>query len=225
MTTPGTAGAGTTTVLLVDDHPLVRAGLTALIASTEDLVVVGEASGGEQAIGLAVECEPDVVLMDLSMPGMNGVEATRGLLALRPQTHVVVLTSFHDQNQVAGALEAGAIGYLLKDCDPRDVLAAIRSAASGHAPLDPRVARVLLPSTAPKVSDSLSARELEVLQLVAKGLPNKLIGRNLGITERTVKVHVGHLFRRIGVADRTSAAIWARDNLPPDPTDNRSDHP
>jgi len=220
MTTPVPNGAGTTTVLLVDDHPLVRAGLTALIASTEDLVVVGEASGGEQAIGLAVECEPDVVLMDLSMPGMNGVEATRGLLALRPQTHVVVLTSFHDQNQVAGALEAGAVGYLLKDCDPRDVLAAIRSAASGHAPLDPRVARVLLPSTAaPKVSDSLSARELEVLQLVAKGLPNKLIGRNLGITERTVKVHVGHLFRRIGVADRTSAAIWARDNLPPDPAD------
>jgi len=205
-----------TTVLLVDDHPLVRAGLSALIASTDDLVVVGEASGGEQAIGLADECEPDVVLMDLSMPGMNGVEATRGLLALRPQTHVVVLTSFHDQSQVAGALEAGAVGYLLKDCDPRDVLSAIRSAASGHAPLDPRVARVLLPSTTPKVSDSLSARELEVLQLVAKGLPNKLIGRTLGITERTVKVHVGHLFRRIGVADRTSAAIWARDNLPPD---------
>ncbi len=219
MTDPQAPDAGTTTVLLVDDHPLVRAGLSALIASTEDLVVVGEASGGEQAIGLAVECEPDVVLMDLSMPGMNGVEATRGLLALCPQTHVVVLTSFHDQSQVAGALEAGAVGYLLKDCDPRDVLSAIRSAASGHAPLDPRVARVLLPSTVPKVSDSLSARELEVLQLVAKGLPNKLIGRNLGITERTVKVHVGHLFRRIGVADRTSAAIWARDNLPPDPAD------
>jgi DNA-binding NarL/FixJ family response regulator len=206
-------------VLLVDDHPLVRAGLTALIASTADLVVVGEASSGEQAITLAVECKPDVVLMDLSMPGMNGVEATRGLLALQPDTHVVVLTSVHDQAQVAGALEAGAVGYLLKDSDPRDVLSAIRSAASGHAPLDPRVARVLLPSTAPKVSDSLSARELEVLQLVAKGLPNKLIGRNLGITERTVKVHVGHLFRRIGVADRTSAAIWARDNLPPDPAD------
>jgi DNA-binding NarL/FixJ family response regulator len=219
MTDPQTPDAGTTTVLLVDDHPLVRAGLSALIASTEDLVVVGEASGGEQAIGLAVECEPDVVLMDLSMPGMNGVEATRGLLALRPETHVVVLTSFHDQSQVAGALEAGAVGYLLKDCDPRDVLSAIRSAASGHAPLDPRVARVLLPSTVPKVTDSLSARELEVLQLVAKGLPNKLIGRNLGITERTVKVHVGHLFRRIGVADRTSAAIWARDNLPPDTSD------
>jgi len=209
----------TITVLLVDDHPLVRAGLTALLSSTDDIVVVGEASGGEQAIGLAVDRKPDVVLMDLSMPGMNGVEATRGLLALQPETHVVVLTSFHDQAQVAGALEAGAVGYLLKDSDPRDVLSAIRSAASGHAPLDPRVARVLLPSTTPKVSDSLSARELEVLQLVAKGLPNKLIGRNLGITERTVKVHVGHLFRRIGVADRTSAAIWARENLPPDTND------
>lgn len=209
----------TTTVLVVDDHPLVRAGLNTLIASTEDLVVVGEAAGGDQAIGLAVEHEPDVVLMDLSMPGMSGVDATRELLARCPDTHVVVLTSFHDQSQVAGALEAGAVGYLLKDCDPREVLSAIRSAASGHAPIDPRVARVLLPSAAPKVSDSLSARELEVLQLVAKGLPNKLIGRNLGITERTVKVHVGHLFRRIGVADRTSAAIWARENLPPDPTE------
>jgi DNA-binding NarL/FixJ family response regulator len=207
-----------TTVLLVDDHPLVRAGLSALIDSTDDLLVVGEACGGEEAIEMTTELQPDVVLMDLSMPGMNGVDATRKVLALRPQTHVVVLTSFHDQNQVAAALGAGAVGYLLKDCDPRDVLAAIRSAALGHAPLDPRVARVLLPSTTAKAGDSLSARELEVLQLVAKGLPNKLIGRSLGISERTVKVHVGHLFRRIGVADRTSAAIWARDNLPADTT-------
>ena len=120
----------TITVLLVDDHPLVRAGLTALLSSTDDIVVVGEASGGEQAIGLAVDRKPDVVLMDLSMPGMNGVEATRGLLALQPETHVVVLTSFHDQAQVAGALEAGAVGYLLKDSDPRDVLSAIRSSTS-----------------------------------------------------------------------------------------------
>jgi len=207
-------------ILIADDHGVVAEGLKQLVEAESDMQVVALVGDGREAVQQARDTQPDVVLMDLSMPGMNGVEATRGLLALRPQTHVVVLTSFHDQNQVAGALEAGAVGYLLKDCDPRDVLAAIRSAASGHAPLDPRVARVLLPSTAaPKVSDSLSARELEVLQLVAKGLPNKLIGRNLGITERTVKVHVGHLFRRIGVADRTSAAIWARDNLPPDPAE------
>ena len=203
-----------TTVLLVDDHPLVRAGLSALIGSTDDLVVVAEAAGGQEAVELAAEHAPDVVLMDLSMPGMNGIEATRRVLAERPHSHVVVLTSFHDHSQVAMALAAGAVGYLLKDSDPREVLAAIRSAALGHAPIDPRVARVLLPSTAPRPGDDLSVREREVLELVAQGLPNKLIGRSLGISERTVKVHVSHLFRRIGVTDRTSAAIWARDNMP-----------
>ena len=202
--------------MVVDDHPLVRAGLSALIGSTDDLVVVAEATGGQEAIVLAAEHAPEVVLMDLSMPGMNGIEATRRVLAERPSCHVVVLTSFHDNNQVSQALAAGAVGYLLKDSDPREVLNAIRSAAQGHAPIDPRVARMLLPSTAPKPGDGLSAREREVLDLVAQGLPNKLIGRSLGISERTVKVHVSHLFRRIGVADRTSAAIWARDNLPQD---------
>ena len=209
-----------TRVLLVDDHPLVRAGLATLIASTDDLDLIGEAAGGEQAVSMITEHEGDVVLMDLSMPGIDGVEATRRVLALRPQTYVVVLTSFQDQARVAEALAAGAVGYLLKDCDPRDVLSAIRSAAKGHAPLDPRVARALLPSATPKVGDGLSVRETQVLRLVAKGLPNKQIGRTLGISERTVKVHVGHLFRRIGVADRTSAAMWARDNLPPEPTES-----
>jgi DNA-binding NarL/FixJ family response regulator len=159
--------------------------------------------------------------MDLSIPGMAGIEATRRLLELRPETHVVVLTSFHDQDRVAQALAAGAVGYLLKDSDPRDVLAAVRSAARGHAPLDPRVARALLPSATPRVGDSLSGRERQVLQLVVKGMSNRQIGRALGITERTVKVHVGHVFRSIGVSDRTSAAMWARDHLPPDPSDDR----
>jgi DNA-binding NarL/FixJ family response regulator len=202
-----------TTVLLVDDHPLVRAGLNTLISTTEDLEVIGEAAGGEQAVTMAGDLEPDVVLMDLSMPGMDGVEATRRILDAQPQVRVVVLTSFADQDRVAHALAAGAVGFLLKDCDARDVLAGIRSAALGHAPLDPRVARALLPSATPRVSETLSARELQVLRLVARGLANKQIGRTLGITERTVKVHVGHVFRRIGVADRTSAAMWARDNL------------
>ena len=202
-----------TTVLLVDDHPLVRAGLATLVGTTDDLLIVGEAPGGEQAVTMAGDLEPDVVLMDLSMPGMDGVEATRLILDAHPQIRVVVLTSFADEERVADALAAGAVGYLLKDSDPRDLLGAIRSASLGHAPLDPRVARALLPSTTPRVKDTLSARELEVLKLVAKGLANKQIGRALGISERTVKVHVGHVFRRIGVADRTSAAMWARDNL------------
>ena len=202
-----------TTVLLVDDHPLVRAGLKTLISTTEDLEIIGEAASGEQAVDMADDLEPDVVLMDLSMPGMGGVEATRRILEGHPQVRVVVLTSFADQDRVADALAAGAVGYLLKDCDPREVLAAVRSAALGHAPLDPRVARALLPSATTRVSETLSVRELQVLRLVARGLANKQIGRALGITERTVKVHVGHVFRRIGVSDRTSAAMWARDNL------------
>jgi len=205
-----------TTVLLVDDHPLVRAGLATLIGTTDDLVIVGEAAGGEQAVTMAGDLEPDVVLMDLSMPGMDGVEATRLILDAHPEIHVVVLTSFADEERVSDALAAGAVGYLLKDCDPLEVLSAIRSASLGHAPLDPRMARALLPSATPRVKDTLSARELQVLRLVAKGLANKQIGRSLGISERTVKVHVGHVFRRIGVADRTSAAMWARDNLSAD---------
>lgn len=202
------------TVLLVDDHPLVRGGLNALLSSAPDLEVVGEASGGAEAVALTEERSPDVVLMDLSMPGMDGVEATRRLLQTRPQSQVVVLTSFHDQDRVTEALRAGAIGYLLKDCEPEDLLAAVRSAARGDSPLDPRIARLLLPSVAPRLVDSLSPREREVLVLIIKGSSNKQIGRALGITERTVKVHVGNLFRRIGVADRTSAAMWGRDNLP-----------
>jgi len=205
-----------TTVLLVDDHPMVRAGLATLISTTEDLRIVGEAESGEQALSKTGDLLPDVVLMDLSMPGIGGVEATRRILEQHPQVKVVVLTSFADQERVADALAAGAIGYLLKDCDSRELLAAIRSAALGHAPLDPRVARALLPSTTPSVQETLSVRELQVLRLVAKGLANKQIGRSLGITERTVKVHVGHVFRRLGVTDRTSAAIWARANLADD---------
>jgi DNA-binding NarL/FixJ family response regulator len=125
-----------------------------------------------------------------------------------------VLTSFGDQGRVVDALAAGAVGYLLKDCDPREVLAAVRSAALGHAPIDPRVARALLPSATARSSETFSDREVEVLRLLTQGLANKQIGRALGISERTVKVHVGNVFRRIGVTDRISAAMWARDNLP-----------
>jgi DNA-binding NarL/FixJ family response regulator len=203
-----------TEVLLVDDHQLVRSGLASLLSATDDLRVVGEAADGRQAVRLAQELAPDVVLMDLSMPGMDGVQATREVLSAHPTTAVVVLTSFADQRRVADALAAGAIGYLLKDCEPQEVLAGVRAAAAGHAPIDPRVARALLPGGAGRPPEQmLSHRELEVLRLVSHGLANKQIGRRLGISERTVKVHLGNVFKRIGVSDRTSAALWARDNL------------
>jgi DNA-binding NarL/FixJ family response regulator len=143
---------------------------------------------------------------------MGGVEATRRLLAQRPGTRVIILTSFHQQAQVLEALRAGAVGFLLKDSDPADVVAAVRSAAKGDSPVDPRVAGYLLPGTA-GTGDRLSPREEQVLRLVAEGMSNKQIGSALGIAERTVKVHLGNVFRRIGVDDRTSAALWARDNL------------
>ena len=194
-------------VLLVDDHNLIRAGLAGLLASTDDMAVVGEAEIGARAVELAAELEPDVVLMDLSMPVMDGVEATREIIGHRPDSTVVVLTSFSDHARMTDALRAGAVGYLLKDSDPRDLLTAIRNAAEGHAPLDPRVARALLPGAeTASPTDGLSVRETQVLRLVASGLANKQVGRKLGISERTVKAHLGRVFRQLGVADRTSAA-------------------
>jgi len=206
-----------TRVLLVDDHQLVRAGLASLLEPWDDLVVVGQAANGAEALEIAARTTPDVVLMDLSMPVLDGVAATRALLGAHPGTAVVVLTSFAEQTRVAEALAAGAVGYLLKDSDPRDLVAGVRAAAAGHAPLDPRVARGLLPAAtanAPDPAAALSERERQVLRLVSRGMANKQIGRALGISERTVKVHLGNVFRQIGVADRTSAALWARANLP-----------
>ncbi len=205
------------TILLADDHSLVRAGLAALLDGTDDLRVVGQAENGRRAVELSSDLRPDVVLMDLSMPVMDGVEATRELLRTQPDSIVVVLTSFSDHQRVGDALRAGAVGYLLKDCDPGDLLAAVRAAARGHAPLDPRVARALLPSAdAASPAAGISAREMQVLRLAARGLANKQIGRSLGISERTVKAHLGKVFRHIGVSDRTSAALWAREHLPPE---------
>ncbi|RFA13928.1 DNA-binding response regulator [Subtercola boreus] len=209
-----------TTVLVVDDHPLVRGGLGTLLSSTADLVVVGEAGNGLDAVRLAAELRPQVILMDLSMPILDGVEATRQILEQQPEARIVVLTSLHDRVRVHEALGAGAIGYLLKDAEAEVLLAAIRSAALGHSPLDPRVAAALLPGALVAPPDAaglartspLSARESEVLQLITSGLSNKQIGQQLGIAERTVKAHVGSIFRHLRVADRTSAAMWARDH-------------
>jgi DNA-binding NarL/FixJ family response regulator len=198
---------------VVDDHHLVRAGLVALLEAEDGIQVAGQAAGGEQAVAVAVDTAPDVVLMDLSMPGLDGVAATRLLLAAVPGARVVALTSFSDRQRVRDVLEAGATGYVLKDARPGDLLAAVRAAADGHVPLDPRVAAALLPAREPAPADQLSDREKQVLRLVAAGLANKQIARRLGIAESTVKVHTSSIFRRISVTDRTSAALWARDHL------------
>lgn len=201
-------------VLVVDDHRLVRAGLITLLEAAGDIEVAGEAADGRQALEAARAIAPDVVLMDLSMPVLDGVAATRLLLQERPQARVVALTSFSDRQRVNDVLAAGAIGYLLKDSRPDELLAAVRSAAEGHAPLDPRVAGALLPGREPPAADLLSEREKQVLRLAAAGLANKQIARRLGISESTVKVHIGNIFRQIGVRDRTSAALWAHEHLP-----------
>ncbi|WP_375482743.1 response regulator [uncultured Jatrophihabitans sp.] len=206
-------------VLLVDDHPMVRAGLVSLLGGAPDVEVVAEAKDGPGA--LAVDVEVDVVLMDLSMPGMDGVQATRSLSERAGGPRVVVLTSFGERARVRAAMAAGAVGYVLKDCEPDELLAAVRSAAAGHSPLDPRVAGALLPERGGAPDPGLSARETEVLRLAATGMPNKQIARHLGIAERTVKVHLGNVFRRIGVGDRTSAALWAREHLPVTPDTGR----
>jgi len=198
-------------VLVADDHQLVRAGLQSLLDGVEDMTVVGAAADGAEAVDLVAETKPDVVLMDLSMPGVDGVEATRRILGGHPDTAVVVLTSYADRDRILDALDAGAIGYLLKDAEPAELLQGIRSAARGESPLDPRAARTVLGARRERRAlGDLTDREREVLALVAKGLANKQIARSLGITERTVKAHLTSVFQRIGVTDRTSAALWAQ---------------
>ena len=200
-------------VAIVDDPMVVRSGLQGLLDAEDDIEVVGTAADGADAVGL-LEHSPDVVLMDLSMPGVDGIEATRLVLAESPGTHVVVLTSFVDRQRIMAALEAGAVGYILKDADAGDVSAAVRAAAAGGSPLDPKVARVVLDeSRRPQPATDLSPRELEVLELVEQGMANKQIARRLGIAERTVKAHLTNVFQAIGVTDRTAAALWARENL------------
>lgn len=205
-------------VAIVDDHAVVRQGLEQLLTGEDDIEVVGTAANGEAAHALLSTSAPDVFLMDLSMPGTDGVEATRRILADAPEVHVVVLTSFADRQRILDALEAGASGYLLKDGDPAQVAEAVRVAAAGESPLDPKAARVLLDARregqpAAAAAGKLTAREREVLDLVGQGLANKQIARRLGIAERTVKAHLTSVFQAIGVTDRTQAALWAQKHL------------
>jgi DNA-binding NarL/FixJ family response regulator len=197
-------------VLLADDHGVIRDGLGRLIAALDDVELVAVAADGAEAVQRCAELAPDVVLMDLDMPVLDGIEATRRIVAAGGGAAVLVLTSFSDRPRIMGALEAGACGYLLKDVDAVAVADAIRAAARGEAPLDPRAARTMLDArSAPDPLAGLSEREREVLALLAEGLPNKLIARRLQISEKTVKSHLTRIFRELDVTDRTQAALWA----------------
>jgi DNA-binding NarL/FixJ family response regulator len=204
-----TEDAGTIRIVLVDDHAVLRTGLEQLLSTEADLQVVGTAANGEDAIALVRRLRPDVVLMDLQMPGIDGVAATRAIVKEK-LGDVLVLTSFSDSERILAALDAGAMGYLLKDADPEDVVDGIRAVARGESPLHPKAARELLGARRQGVgSVELTPREREVLALVRSGLANKQIARRLGISERTVKAHLTSTFSRIGVTDRTQAALWA----------------
>ncbi|HET7688898.1 MAG TPA: response regulator transcription factor [Nocardioidaceae bacterium] len=196
-------------VVLVDDHAVLRAGLEELLGSTQDIIVVGSAPDGASGVEVVRRERPDVVLMDLQMPGTDGVRATEQIVAERLGAEVVVLTSFSDGERIVAALDAGAVGYLLKDSEPDEVIEGIRAASRGESPLNARAARQLLEVRRPRPAVPLTAREREVLALVREGLANKQIARRLGITERTVKAHLTSAFARIGVHDRTQAALWA----------------
>jgi DNA-binding NarL/FixJ family response regulator len=197
-------------VLLADDHGVIRDGLGRLIEGLDDVELVGMAADGAEAVELCAQANPDVVLMDLDMPVLDGIEATKRIRAEHPDTNVLVLTAFSDRPRIMGALEAGACGYLLKDVEASEVAEGIRAAARGESPLDPRAARTVLDARSePDPLANLSAREREVLELLVEGLPNKLIARRLEISEKTVKSHLTRIFRELGVTDRTQAALWA----------------
>ncbi len=203
------------TVLLVDDHAIVRQGVRAYLDTQPDLVVVAEASSGAEAVRLAAEHAPDVVLMDLIMPGMDGVEATRQLKQASPRTQIIVLTSYHQDEHIFPAIRAGALSYLLKDIPPGELAEAARKAALGEAVLHPQVAARVVQELRGASQDAvnpftdLSERELEVLKLIADGASNEQIAERLVISEKTVKSHVSNILSKLHVADRTQAAVYA----------------
>ena len=204
-------------VMLVDDHRMVREGLKIYLATETDIEVVGEAGDGATAAGMVGELKPEVILMDLMMPGVDGIEGTKRCLAASPGSRVIVLTSKPDDEQVLPAIRAGALSYLLKDVSAEELAAAIRTAVSGKPTLHPIAAtRMMQELSGPPKSaagfDEISPREMEVLKLIGKGLGNKEIGETLFIGERTVKTHVSHLLEKLGYQDRTQLAIYAVQN-------------
>jgi len=214
-------------VLVVDDHAIVRKGIRALLATESDIQVVGEASDGAQAITNVLTLTPDVVLMDLVMPNVDGIEATRQIVAQRPETRILVLTSFAADDKVLPAIKAGALGYLLKDSSPEQLVQAIRLVHRGEASLDPSIARKLLhelahPPKQPPTPDPLTERELEILRLIAQGRSNREIAEELVIAEMTVRTHVSNILSKLHLASRTQAALYALrqglaslDDIPP----------
>ena len=201
-------------VLVVDDHPVVRHGVGLVLSSRSDIALLGTAADGDEAVAMAAEKRPDVVLMDLSMPGRDGPSAIAEILAGNPSISIIALTSFADRDRILAALDAGAVGYLLKDTEPENLVSAIHAVHRGESPLHPKAARVVLQHRmAPVEPVHLSAREQEVLCLVEEGLTNAGIAGRLGISERTVKGHLSSIFATLGVPDRTSAALWAHRNL------------
>jgi len=199
-------------LVLADDHAMVRQGLEQLLSAVDDLEIIGTASDGEEAAQLVLGAEAvDVVLMDLEMPRADGIEATRRIVEQRPDVRVVILTSFSDRDRILDALDAGAIGYVLKDADPEELIRGVRAAAAGQSPLAPQAATAVLQARrVRRPEDVLTEREREVLSLIGEGLPNKVIAQRLGIGEKTVKAHVTRIFQAIGVSDRTQAALWVQ---------------
>ncbi|HVM70426.1 MAG TPA: response regulator transcription factor [Anaerolineales bacterium] len=201
-------------VLIVDDHEIVRKGIRALLATKRDIQVAGEARDGAEAVTQAQALQPDVILMDLMMPRLNGIEATRQITAGQPGVRVLVLTSFAADEQVFPAIKAGALGYLLKDSGPQELIQAIRQVFRGEPSLDPAVARKVLselsaPPQKPLTPDPLTTRELEILRLVAQGKSNKEIAGNLVIADETVHTHVSNILNKLHLASRTQAALYA----------------
>jgi DNA-binding NarL/FixJ family response regulator len=200
-------------LVIADDHRVVRTGLEQLVGTFDDVEVVGAGANGEEAVDICAAARPNVALIDLEMPIIDGIEATRRIRGVSPATNVIVFTSFSDRERILGALDAGAVGYLLKDAEPEEIHRAIRAAMRGEAPLAPKAAAALLAArSAAGPSHDLTEREGEVLRLVVSGLANKQIARRLGISEKTVKGHLTHVFQAIGVTDRTQAALWAERN-------------
>lgn len=204
------------TVLIVDDHPIVRQGLRTLLELQEDIVVAGEAANGKSAVELAARLRPDVVLMDLVMPELDGIAATRQISALQQGARVIALTSFVEDDKVIPAIQAGAVSFLLKDVSPNDLMEAIRAAYHGEARLHPTVIQKLMhqvatqpAAVAQQAAPEVTARELEVLRLVAEGLSNRGIAERLVISEKTVKTHISSLLSKLGQEDRTRLAIYA----------------
>jgi DNA-binding NarL/FixJ family response regulator len=196
-------------ILLVDDHPVVRMGLRGMLDAEPDLSVIGEASDGAEGAELALRERPDIVLMDLRMPGGDGVEATGRILAADPRIRVMVLTTYESDRDILRAIEAGASGYLLKDASPAELADAVRAAARGETVLAPSVASTLVRQVRSPAPPALSARETEVLKLVSAGLTNADIGKRLFISEATVKTHLLRVFNKLDVADRTAAVTTA----------------